>query len=97
MTPASARTADMQNDRTRPHRVHYTLFDYYPRGTNIRVCARGYMSGDAIARERLRVVRVNSTAARLNSAPVPLCNSLAQLEAVPELSRPPMGVTVHMN
>eukprot|EP00966_Prymnesium_polylepis_P232445 5376060-Prymnesium_polylepis.1 len=51
------------------------------RGRACAACAhaRGYTLGDAIYRERLRVVRVNATVARAPHAAVPLWRSLAQL------------------
>eukprot|EP00966_Prymnesium_polylepis_P042443 985947-Prymnesium_polylepis.1 len=45
------------------------------------------LTGDAISRERLRVVRVNATVARRHVGRVPLWRSLAQLSAVPEISQ----------
>ena len=45
------------------------------------------LTGSAISRERLRVVRVNATVARRYVGGVPLWRSLAQLSAVPEISR----------
>ena len=60
-------------------------------GLVVRVIRTGLHLGNAISRERLRVVRVNGTAALREHVCVRPWPSLAQLSAVPKISRPPFS------